>query len=328
MPLGLDLAAVGAGYFADKKTNKLVKKEFKGQKELTKKQTDIGDYIQQLAKQAATTNSDIYDPSGGYTRFNPETGRYEYALGAEQKGIQGASYAEELARNTIDQQVRRTGMLDAERQRQIASNRADRALTDIDAARRGVGMVDPRAVAGQLQTDRMAQLNAGYDDAERAARTMQLRTGSSAVGDALTSLARDRVRAQASVGNPNLEALEFAEGINAGRTNQNYGIYNNMEQRGSNFYDAQFQPSAYEQLGRENLGKQMDFDMSKLDLGMSGGSQAGATFANAQKGQQNAFAQMMGNRIASPTGSALSGASNAFDAAAKKAMQMYTGGMG
>src|SRR6187200_502166 len=110
MPLGLDLAAVGAGFFGDKKTNKIAKKEYKDQKALTEKQSGIADYISQLARQAANTSSDIYDPSGGYTRYNPATGKYEYALGAEQQGIQGASYQEELLRNTLDQQMRRGGL--------------------------------------------------------------------------------------------------------------------------------------------------------------------------------------------------------------------------
>ena len=325
MPLAFDLAAVGAGFFGDKKTNKIAKKEYKDQKKLTEKQTGIADYISQLARQAATTNSDIYDPSGGYTRFNPATGRYEYALGAEQQGIQGASYAEELARNTQDQALRRTGLQDFERMRQRSSDRADRSLLDIDAARRGVGMVDPNALAGTMLADRTRQLNAGYDDAERAARTMQLRTGSSAVGDALSSLARDRVRAQATVGNPQLEALQAAQELNAPRTQQNYDAYNLFGTEGRNFYDAQFAPSQYEQLGRENLGKQMDFDISKLDLGIQGSANAGQTVANAARGQQGAYDAFMKNRIASPIGGALSGASNAIDAYGKK---IATGGMG
>jgi len=325
MALLADLGALYAGFKGDKKANKYAKKEYESQKKLTEKQTGIADYIQQLAKQAAATSSDIYDPSGGFTRFNPATGKYEYALGAEQQGIQGASYAEELARNTQDQALRRQGLLDFERMRQRSSGRADRALTDIDAARRGIGMVDPNAVAGQLLASRTGQLNAGYDDAERAARTMQLRTGSSAVGDALGALARDRVRAQASVGTPGLEGLEFAEGINRGRTEQNYGTYGMFGDEARNFYDAQFAPSAYEQLGRENLGKQMDFDMNKLDLAMGGGSQAGQTIANAARGQTGAYDAFTRSRVKSPWANLLTGYSNMEDAAAKK---IATGGFG
>jgi len=317
--IGAGLGAAGsiAGFLGDKKTNKLAKKAYEDQKKLSDKQSGIADYISQLAKQAATTSSDVYDPSGGFTRFNPATGKYEYALGAEQQGIQGASYGEELLRNTVDQGVRRQGLLDAERMRQMASGRADRALTDIDAARRGIGMVDPAAVAGQLMASRTGQLNAGYDDAERAARTMQLRTGSSAVGDALTSLARDRVRAQAGLGTPGLEGLEFAEGINQGRNQQNYGVYGQMHGIGSNFYDAQFAPSTYEQLGRENLGKQMDFDMSKLDLAMGGGSQAGQTLANAGTGLRQGYDAFAKTRVASPTSKLLTGLGNAASSFAK-----------
>ena len=314
----MDVAGLWAGHKAAKAAKKMAKKEYKDQKGYTKKQTDIADYIQQLAKQAATTNSDIYDPSGGFTRFNPATGKYEYGLGSAQQGIQNASYDEELLRNTRDQQLRRAGLQDFERQRQIASGRGDRALADIDAQRRGIGMVDPAAVAGQLQADRTRQLNAGYDDAERAARTMQLRTGSSAVGDALSTLARDRVRAQAGMGSPSLEGLEFAQQMNMPRTEQAYGVYGNMADRGQQFYDAQFDPSQYEAMGRENLGKQMEFDMSKLDLGMGGGVKAAGAINNAALGQQSAYTGTNKLATSSPFAKLMEGGSSLIDSYAKK----------
>ena len=317
MSLVTDLAATWAGFKGEKKANKYAKKEYKNQQKLTDKQSGIADYIQELAARAAGQNSDIYDPSGGYTRYNPVTGRYEYALGKEQGAVQGASYEEELARNTIDQQIRRGGLQDFERMRQRSSDRADRSLADIDAARRGVGMVDPNAVAGQLLTSRTGQLNAGYDDAERAARTMQLRTGSSAVGDALTALARDRVRAQSSIGTPGLEGLEFAEGINQGRNTANYGAYNMYGDEARGFYDAQFAPSQYEQLGRENVNKQMEFDLNKLDLAMGGAANAGGVLANAQRGQTGAYNAFTGSRTKSPLSNLLTGYGNIEQEAAK-----------
>jgi len=318
MALLADLGALWAGHKGDKKANKYAKKEYKAQQELTKKQGGISDYLQELAKQAVGTNSDIYDPSGGYTRYNPVTGRYEYALGGGQQDVQDASYQEELARNTLDQQIRRQGLTDFERMRQESSNRRDRSLLDIDAARRGIGRVDPRDVAGQLLTSRTGQINAGYDDAERAARTMQLRTGSSAVGDALSSLARDRVRTQASIGTPGLEGMEFAEGMNQGRDEQAYGIYGQYGDEARNWYDAQFTPSNYEQLGRENVNKQQEFDLAKLDLGMTGASNAGSVLANAQRGQTGAYDAFVKSRVKSPLQNLLTGYSNAEDAAAKK----------
>lgn len=325
MSLLTDVGALYTGFKGDKKANKYAKKEYKQQKKLTKQQTAIADYIQQLSKQAATTPSNIYDPSGGYTRYNPVTGQYEYDIGPKQGAIQGASYEEELARNTQDQAMRRAGLRDFERMRQVSSDRATRALTDIDAARRGIGMVDPRAVAGTMATDRSRALNAGYDDAERAARTMQLRTGSSAVGDALSTLARDRARAQASMGSPDLEAAQYAQELNMPRTQQNYGAYGAFGDEARNFYDAQFQPSAYEQLGRENLGKQMEFDLNKLDLAMGGSANAAGAISNAARGQTGAYGAFVGSRVKSPFSNLLTGYSNMEDAAAKK---FATGGFG
>ena len=308
---GLGGAASLAGILGDRKTNKLSKAALEEQKKITAKQSGIADYLGQLARQAAGTSSDIYDPSGGYTRYNPATGKYEYALGKDQTGIQEASYGEELLRNTQDQALRRRGLNDFERMRGRSSDRADRALLDIDAARRGVGRIDPAAVAGTLTADRTRQLNAGYDDAERAARTLQLRTGSGSLTDSLAGLARDRVRAQAGIGNPQLEALQFAEGMNQGRDQQAYGVYNQFGNEARNFYDAQFAPSQYEQLGRENLQKQMDFDMSKLDLAMGGAAQAGNVMAGAQQGLTGAYDLFNKNRVASPLSKGLTGLSNA-----------------
>lgn len=323
--LAMDVAGLWAGHKAAKAAKKMAKNEYKAQKGYADKQSGIADYISQLARQAATQSSDVYDPSGGYTRFNPATGKYEYALGAEQQGIQGASYEEELLRNTVDQQMRRTGLTDFERMRQRSSGRADAALADIDAARRGIGMVDPNAVAGQLLTSRTGQLNAGYDDAERAARTMQLRTGSSAVGDALTALARDRVRAQSSVGTPGLEGLEFAEGINQGRNQQNYGRYGAFGDEARGFYDAQFNPSGYEALGRENLGKQMEFDLSKLDLGMGGGAKAAGVINNAALGRQAAYTGTNKLATSSPFAKLMEGGSGLIDKYAQKFATMGAG---
>jgi hypothetical protein len=325
MPLLPSLVGLIAGYKGDKKANKLAKEQYTRQQGLTDKQTSIADYISQLAQQTANTSSDIYDPSGGFTRYNPATGKYEYALGDARLGIQNASYGEELLRNTTDQQIRRQGLTDAERMRQVSSGRATRALSDIDAARRGVGMVDPNAVAGEMLTDRTRQVNAGYDDAERAAKTLQLRTGSSAVGDALTALARDRVRTQASVGNPNLEGIQAAQELNAPRTQQLYGAYKQFGDEGRNWYDAQFAPSTYEDTGRANLQKGMEFDMNKLDLAMGGNQQAATTIANAARGETGAYDAFTKSRVKSPLANLATGYSNMIENAAK---QYATMGMG
>ena len=122
-----------------------------------------------------------------------------------------------------------------------------------------------------------------------------------------------------------LEALEFAEGINQGRNQQNYGTYGAFGDEARGFYDAQFNPSQYEQLGRENLGKQMEFDMSKLDLGMGGAAKAGGVVNNAALGQQAAYTGTNKLATSSPFAKLMEGGNNLIDSYAKKFATMGAG---
>ena len=315
----LDFAGLWASHRGNKKAKKQAKREFKYQRGLQDKQVGIADYLQSLAKRAADTPSNIMDPFGGFTRFNPETGQYEFGLSPQQMAIQGASYGEELDRMTKDNAIRRTGLQDFERMRQRSSGMADQSVQDILAQRRGVGMVDPAALAGRMDVSNQRTLNAGYDDAERAARTLGLRTGAGgATGDALSSLARDRVRARASLGDPYLDALQMSEEINAGRTGQALDKYKLFGDEARGFYDAGFDPSQYEAMGRENLGKQMEFDLSKLDLGMGGSAKAAGVIGNAASGGREAYGQTAALRSSSPFANLASGASGLIGEYAKR----------
>lgn len=278
------LAGAGLGFLSDRKQNKLMKKQLKIDKQLADRQVDISKYIEQFARQAAGLNGDMSDPFGGYIRFNPATGKYEINLNPQEQAVQEASYGEELDRMTKDQDIRRRGLTDFERLRSQSSNQADIAREDLSAFKRGVGRIDPASVAGQLRADRTRAINAGYDDAERAAQTLQLRTGSSSLSDALANLARDRVRAQAQIGSPELEAIEFSEGINQGRQSGLAGLYDMFGGEARGFYDAQYNPSTYNDAAMARLGDRMKFDLSKLDLAMGGGAQAASSIGNAAAG--------------------------------------------
>lgn len=317
-----DIFGAVSGYSAAKKTNKLNKEQLAEQKRMNDKQIQIADYIQSLSKELMARGSTQVDPYGGTTMYDPATGTYKSTLGAVPQKLQDAGDAEEFLRYTADQALRRQGLAGAEGIRQGAEREAGTALNDLADYRRGIGTVDPVALAARMRTSREAQVNAGYDDAQRAGQTLQLRTGSSAAADALARLARSRVTAQAAIGDPEVEALQLAEGINSNRLSNIAQRYTSMADRGSNFYDAGFAPAPYAGIADAKTADQMKFDLSKFDIAQGGSGVAGQTIGNASAGLRQANTAFMANRIANPFGNLVSQLDQASDNAAKK---LFTG---
>jgi hypothetical protein len=135
----------------------------------------------------------------------------------------------------------------------------------------------------------MGAVNAGYDDANRAAQTLALRTGSSAVGDSLSALARDRVRAQASIGDPELEALQTAQTANSQRMGDLTSRYNVFGGRASAVPDVSFAPAPYAGIADAKLADQMKFDLSKYDVAQGGSGTAASTIGSAGAGLRQAY---------------------------------------
>lgn len=320
-----DIIGGVTGFLADRKQNKLAKKQYKLEKAMSDRQIQLSRYIEQLSRELMRKDFSFDDTFGGGVKFNPVTGKYEASLAPEKRAIQEASFAEELDRMIQDQSIRRVGLNDFERMRQRSSNRADRALGDIDAARLGVNRVDPDAISGTLRADRTRYVNAGYDDAAKAATTLQLRTGSSAVGDALNDIARDRVRANAEIGSPDLEGLEFAESINQGREASDFNEYNVFGNEGRSFYDAGFTPTAYDAEAVANLKDLMKLDMSKYDLAMGGTGSAASTVGDAASTLRGAWTGYNQNRIHAPTSKLITGLNNAFDSTGQNIFKMLAG---
>jgi Arc/MetJ family transcription regulator len=159
----------------------------------------------------------------------------------------------------------------------------------LDASSEGIGAVDEGQLASAIRLNREREVNAGYDDAERAAQTLGLRTGSSAVGDALTALARDRVRAQAQIGDPALEALQTAQGVNSQRSGDimsQYGVFGN---RASIMPDVSFTPAPYAGIADAKLGDQQKFDLSKFDVAQGGSGLAATGIGQAATGLRQAY---------------------------------------
>lgn len=300
------------GNKAAKKTNKLTAEQLALDRRLADNQINISNYIQQLSKDLMARGTTQVDPYGGSTGYDEATGTYRTNLGAIPAGLQGASDQEELARYVIDQEIRRKGLGDFERLRGDAAGEADTARTDLADFRRGIGAVDPAALGARIRQDRTGAINAGFDDAARAAQTLQTRTGSSAVGDALTALARNRVRAQAEIGSPEVEALGIADQLNRGRLSDIASRYTSMADRGQQFYDASFTPAPYAGIADAKLADAIKLDLSKYEVGTGGAATAAAGIGSAAAGLRQAFALAEQNRVKNPTGDLITGIGRAI----------------
>lgn len=284
-----------AGFIGQQAQNKFNKKQFELQKKLGDKQITYSDYILELSKAAQEISSGVTDAQGGTTGFDPATGTYKSTLGPMQRKLQDASDNEELARYTVDQALRRQGINDVEARRGDASVSAQSAQRAMDDFLRGVGTVDPTRVGNQIRLDRESAINAGYDDAAKAATTLGLRTGSAATVDALTGLARDRAKARAQIGSPELEGIQYADQINQGRQNQLAGTYNLFNTNANNIIDAGFTSAPYADKAFDRATDSRNFDLSKIGTGIEGGSAAGANLASASQGLRQATQQRNNN---------------------------------
>jgi len=328
--LGTALSLAGAlkGNKADKKKNKRADEELALQKRLADSQIDISKYIQDISRQLMERGSGTTDVYGGGTVYDPVTKTWKTTLGDTPKRLQSAADEEELSRLTQDQALRRQGLVDLERQRGRASGAADAALNDLMAFKGGVGKVDPATIASQLRASRLGAINAGFDDAERAATTLQTRTGSSAVADALRRIAVDRVRAQAQIGTPDVEGLEIAEGINRGRTSDLANIYSLFQKPATQVYDASFAPAPYAETAAARLADAQKLDLGRFETAMGGSGTAAAGVGSAAAGLRGAYTASEAGRVHAPTAKMLGAFANVADELGEKIVRMFAGGGG
>lgn len=315
--LGASLLGSIFGNSAAKKQNALMQQQLNQQQPLINQQVDVSKYIEDLSKQLMAKGSTQVDPYGGTTGYDPTTGTYKSTLGAVPQTLQNASDTEELTRYLADQAIRRHGLNDAEAIRARAAAESGGALDEVNNLRRGIGAVDPVALAARMRLDRTGAVNAGYDEGQRAAQTLQTRTGSASLSDALDALARRRVAAQAQIGDPEVEALQTAEGINQGRMQALGSRYSSLADRGQNFYDAQFNPAPYAATAAANTADNMKFDLSKYDVAQGGSGTAAAGLGSAAANLRQAFAQSNAGTVKNPNGDLVANIGNALTAFGK-----------
>lgn len=295
-PIGAVLSGAStlAGLIGGSSKNKQARADADANARITQEQLALSRLISDAASRLNAQGNNVTDMYGGGARYNPATGSWEYDLGAVPEAIQDASDAEELSRYTFDQGLRREGLIDSEAARRAASGQASTELDRYNQQQRGIGQVDPSQIAAQLRASRLRATNAGFDDAMKAAGTMSLRTGSAA-GDVFASLGRARANNIATtMGNPELDALSFAEGINTGRQGNTLNSYNLFDTKGRDFHDAGYDRSTRANEGMENLfrTKGMELDKFGATTGALGGAVAGMGSAGAgQRASQSAYMQ-------------------------------------
>ena len=279
---GLSVVSALKSKKATKKKNKKAQEALDKLYAQTGKVNESGDYLQMLAQQLGRQGSDFQDSFGGGVTYDPESGTYISSLSPQEQSLQEASYGEEGKRLTQDQDLRRRQLVDAERMRGQASNEQDQALRDVDAFRSGVGQVDPSKLASQFATNRVGQINAGYDDVNRAVNTMSVRSGGDA-GDTLSTLARNRTRDIAGLGDPYMDALTAADQINTGRLQSRLGAYNIFNTGANRLNDQNFTPSGYNAAMLDRGATSEKLAQGWKDLQGSAASNAGQVYINSGK---------------------------------------------
>lgn len=325
--IGSIIGAIG-GLSADKKKNAQTQQQLDLERQLANQQVDISQYIQGLSKDVVGRGSGITDPYSGQTvGYDPASNTYQAPLTGLQQQGQTASDQEALARNTVDQEMRRTALQDAEKNRQMASGQVGNSINDINLFKQGVGAVDPASIASDLRLSRTGAVNAGYDDAARSASMLQARTGSSAVADALAGLGKQRANAIATtMGAPNTEALGMADDLNKSRLSQKVGLYDLFNTNANKVYDSGFTPStaANDAYTKALQGEQLD--LSRYNTAMGGSGTAAAGIGSAANGSQAAFNSAMANTVQNPFGRFAAGVGAAGDNIAKDFSQYFSGG--
>lgn len=301
------------GLGSDKKKNKRADAEMALAQKYADKQISLADYIQGLSQQLVGRGSGITMPDGTVIGYDAASGTYKAPLSAEQQAQQAASDHEEGQRLTVDQEMRRRALGDYEENRQQASGEAKQGLRDLSLFRQGVGQVNPEQIASSLRSSRTGAVNAGYDDAARAASMLGARTGSASVTDALAALGRNRSNAIAqTVGTPDVEGLQISDELNKSRLGQKVGTYSMFKDGADKFYDAPFVPSdaSDEAYNRAVAGQQLD--LSRFNTAMGGSGTAAAGVGSAANTSRAGYLAAEANRVHAPTANFVSGLDSLF----------------
>lgn len=267
---GITSAAISAGgkIIGSLLGRKSAKRKAKAEKAEADRQFGLSQRELALAEeQAQLARAGQIDANGNRIIYDPATNTWKTELTPEQRRLLDASNLEEQRTLTYDAPAARA---EAMRQRSARQQQGDIAqgleasLVDEIAGR---GQLSAPQIAASLRRSRAAATGRGFDEVKNSVATMATRTG----GDqsrTLTSLARARGQAIAeSTGNPDLEARELAENINATRVNNRRGAYESLSDRANSGGGFNFTPSGTPTLLTQSM-------LNRQQIGQSGLTQA------------------------------------------------------
>jgi hypothetical protein len=185
------------------------------------------------------------DAQGNVVFYDPSTNAWRTQLSATGQRMQDASDRESYSRLTDDQTMGRQGRIDNYGRRQQEGQYADAEMRQLMDDQSAGGRYSPEAIAAELRLSRQGAVNEGFDQVANLYGTQMARSnGASGDASTLMRLAKARSGAMATtMGTPNIEAMQMAEGINNDRANGQMNRYNLGASRASNIDDVPFQPS-------------------------------------------------------------------------------------
>ena len=292
------IASTVAGFIDSGEKNEQNKEALALQRESFEEQKKYSEYLKQISDGILAQQGGFTGADGGGVQFDTTTGEASATLSPVRRGIQDASNAEEQARLTIDQAIRRQGLQDAEGNRQEDNVDLDNVRARQRNFNSGIGQVDAGQIGSQLRLDRTASVNAGFDEASRNATVLGQRTGNAAIGDSLSRLARERANQIAqTIGSPDIEGLSIAENVNNDRRTNLLSEQNLFSGLANNFKDVGYTPAPYTDIANAGILDQQKLDLGRKEVAMGGNATAAANIGSAAAGLRGAYQQYNDTRI-------------------------------
>lgn len=267
--VGSTLLGALSGNKAQKKQNALLEQQMAQQTALSNRQMDLAERMNQqgLATQI--------DANGNITYYDPATNTWRSILAPKQQELQDLSDAELKQALQIDVPLSRAEGLTGALRRAREGNAAQGAFRDVRDLLQGTGAYRASDLASSLRLSRENAVNQGFDSISNAALTQALRSGSGGGGAILGALAKQRGQAIAqTIGNPEVEAYQLADSLNADKMNSKLSTYNLLASRASGAPSVDFQPLGIGQSLTQSLA-------NARSAGMQGAAGAGQLTANA-----------------------------------------------
>ena len=213
------------------------------------------------------------DARGNVVEYDEDTRTWSVTLSDGSQQIINASDAEELARLTVDANLRRQGV-EANADRRVAEGQsADRFLNEINQP----SPYTQEGIEGALLQRYLRGVDEAFRGVTQDFARQNLRTGNTGGGQVLAELAKRRSDATSDAfANAGAESFGLAENLNNSRNNRLLTSYNTLASRASNFDDVPFTPTS---IGRETSGTALSRGAGSIGAGQVAAGALNAGFA-------------------------------------------------